>query len=161
MTMNCESFQTTSAPMGGFKSPRCSSIQRFRFRAFSGCAMCPSTSDRLDLDIAELDGPGGGVHPGQFPRRENRGDPSVAGGLVLVGADELAVRDLEHRAWHTIVASPIEPHDGMVSLAARRHELRVLDLQQRLLEPDQLVGPPVEPPPERRPLHRLLLERAV
>src|SRR4029450_4451240 len=41
ITMNWESFQIISAPMGGFSRERCSSIQRFRFRAFSGSAMPP------------------------------------------------------------------------------------------------------------------------
>jgi hypothetical protein len=77
-----------------------------------------------------------------FSRSKRSENPFVARGFVLVGVSEFNVRDLEHCATHATVVSPVELHDGMVGLAARSHELGILDRQQRLLEANKLVRLP-------------------
>src|SRR5687768_9936906 len=101
------------------------------------------------------------IYPGLPARRQSGGDAFVTRGLIRVGARELLVRYLEDRATDAAVVSPVELDDGVVRLAARRDELRLFDLQHRLLEPNELVRLPVKQPPERRQLHGALLERAV
>src|SRR5262245_793124 len=49
----------------------------------------------------------------------------------------------------------------MAARAARRHELRILDLERHLLEADQLVRLALEQPAERCPLDVRLLERPI
>src|SRR5688572_15855009 len=102
-----------------------------------------------------------GVHPRLLPRSEPRRDAPVARGLVAVGALQLTVRDLEHGTAHAAVVSAVESDDGVMALATRRDELRILDLEQRLLEADELVRLSMEQSAERRQLHRFLLQRTV
>src|SRR5215211_604836 len=101
------------------------------------------------------------IYPGLLARRQSRGDAFVPGGFVRIGARELLVRYLQDRATDAAVVSPVEPDDGVMRLATRRDELRVFDLQQCLLEPNELVRLAVKQPTERRQLHGALLERAV
>ena len=102
------------------------------------------------------------VHPGLFPRSKRCGYPFVRGDLlVLVGGSELSVGDLEYCSAHTTVVSAVERDVGMMCLADRGHDLRVLDPDQRRLEPGKLVPLPLEQPSERRQLHVFLLESAI
>jgi hypothetical protein len=48
----------------------------------------------------------------------------------LVSLRKFSVRNLEHRAIYKTVVSPIELHDGMMGLAARSHELQMLEMLQ-------------------------------
>jgi hypothetical protein len=57
--------------------------------------------------------------------------------------------------------SAVERRVGMMRRAARGRDLRVLDLDQRRLEPGKLVPLPLEQPAERGQLHGVVLERAV
>src|SRR5262249_42115060 len=81
--------------------------------------------------------------------------------LVSICARKLAVRELEDRAPNTTVVSPIEAHDEMMALATGGYELRIFDLQQRLLESDEIVRLALEQPSERRHLDRFQLQRAI
>src|SRR5262249_28140754 len=103
----------------------------------------------------------GRVDPSGSSGSQHRVHRLVAGGFVSVGFRELVVGQLQDGAAHAALAAPVELDDGMMRASARRDELRIVDLEQRLLESDNLVGLPAQQSAERRHLHRWLLKRSV
>src|SRR5262252_2862362 len=68
------------------------------------------------------------VDPRASSGAKEHGDTLVRGHLVTVRVLKLLGSDLEHGAGDGIALAPGERDDRMVSLAARRDHLRVLDL---------------------------------
>jgi len=81
--------------------------------------------------------------------------------LVFVGCRKFSVGDLERRAAHAMIAIAGECGVRVVRQAGGYGDGTILNPDQRRLEADQRVGVPREPPAKRRPLHIVVLQRAV
>jgi len=86
--------------------------------------------------------------------------PGLGKGLG-VGMREFGVRDLERHARHAIIAVSREDDDRMMRLAAFGQDARIGDLHHLLAPARQRVGRTFQQPPERGPLHFVLLQGAV